>query len=201
MTNPVYDPNTPTKEQPWSTWQTDFIENFTVLGNAFALNHVPLDAASANGNHEYIQLLEQTESQITEQGEITVYTKDVPGQTDQVFMRYQGNGQEFQFTNYQIYKIPDFTTPAIPGSLLTRYFTFLPGGLICYFGFSTTFNRPRSGIHVLFKPPVAKNIISANFTPAQPLTTDQGAPSWVPGVNSVVVYTSYNFYYCVLANF
>ena len=115
-------------------------------------NHIPLDSASGAGNHTMVQLLEQTNAQQTNAGEISVYTKDASDQTDQIFLRYQGNGQEFQFTNYQIYSI-------VPTALQTSYFTFLPGRVLLYFGtFIWTFGIPYQIINLI--PPVALNIIS-----------------------------------------
>jgi hypothetical protein len=151
-----YNPNVP--ENPSDSLadsQPEFLENFLTLYNTFLVNHVALDDPSTmpviRGNHTIIELVEQDHSFQTDLGEISVYTKDVPGQTDQVFLKYQGSaGQEFQFTNYQIYSVDS-----------TNFFTFLPGRNILYFG---SFVSLPSNILTL-TPPIARVIISINFCP------------------------------------
>ena len=125
---PDFNPSNPLVTDTFANWQICFLANFQRLFLDFNKNHVPLDDVSASGNHTYIELIEQAEKsfQQTGVGEISVYTKDVIGQTDQIFMRHQ-DGTEFQFSNYQIY--PLMETPSQRG-----FFTFLPGKVICYFG-------------------------------------------------------------------
>jgi hypothetical protein len=140
--------------------QPQLMNNFLQLYNYFLKNHLPIDAASGAGNHTIIELLEQSNSKQTDVSEISVYTKDVEStgitdQTDQIFIRYQGNGQEFQYTNYQIYSIQ-------PTPSQTSYFTFLPGRILIYFG---TFQNLPNNILSLF-PPVATNIISVSTCPS-----------------------------------
>src|ERR1044072_1962632 len=82
--------------------QGDFLTNFSQLYNAFAKNHVALDAVTSAGNHTNIELLQQNTSPQTNIGEISLYSKPVADQTNQLFLRYQGNAQEVQVTAYQI---------------------------------------------------------------------------------------------------
>ena len=115
--NPVYDPKQPPRpDAKIGDAQEPFQINFLTLYNAFKQNHVALDALANLGNHTIIQLLEQTGQFQTNTGEISVYSKLVPGETDQIFLRYQGNANEFALTNYQIYSLS--TTP-------NQFFTFL----------------------------------------------------------------------------
>jgi len=164
MTTPNYNQNVPTPNMNFADWQTNFISNFQQLAIAFAKNHVALDATSNNGNHTILELFEQSQAQQTNVGEFSMYVKNVEGQTDQVFMRNQGNGIEYQFSNYQIY-------PLTPTPTQTSYFTFLPGGIIVYFGRfypgppNTTLPFPFPGGSLDLSPHILKNIISVNFCP------------------------------------
>jgi hypothetical protein len=158
---PVFNPNVPQIKDTIAKSQIDFLDNFSTLYDAFSVNHVALDAASDAGNHTVIQLLEQpTNSQFqTGTTQISVYAKDVVGQTDQMFLRYGGNQPEFQYTNYQIY-------PLALGNGLTPFFVVLPGGIIVYFGIMAFQGLPTLGgpfRKLVLTPAIAKNIISANF--------------------------------------
>ena len=169
-----YNPNVPAnRPDDLATSQPQLLNNFLQIYNIFANNHIALDSASNAGNHTIIQLFEQSNAIQTNTGEINVYTKDVEGQTDQIFLKYQGpSGQEFQFTTYQIYSL-------IPTDTQISYFTFLPGNILIYFG---TINSPAKQNTLDLKPSVGKNLITANFTPIMtvpsiPLLGDAYKPS------------------------
>lgn len=155
MTTPIFNPDVPLRKDIIADSQIDFLDNFFTLYNAFAQNHVALDAASNAGNHTIIQLLQQATQLQTNVGEISLYSKNVSGQTDQIFLRYQGNQNEFQLTNFQIFTIEATTQQ-------TFFFTSLPGKVLLYFGVII----PNSATFTLnLIPPVAKSIISVNFCP------------------------------------
>lgn len=215
MANPInYDPNTPSVKLNFADWQIQFIQNFIQLAAAFAQNHVPLnDPTVANrGNHTYIQLPEQTTDSQTGATEFSIFSKDVEEQTDQVYFTYPGNTPVIQFTNYQIYALKS-DLQQIP------FFTFLPGGLLIYFGIFV-FLGP--GKNTLFlKPAIARNIVSINLCPIG--TTPKYTPAatfgtWttdpygriVPGVLDIIkeIYINPNIkdtgqqpmYYCIAVN-
>lgn len=195
----TYVPNTPAlTETTLADSQPQFLINFQELFRIFAINHEPLNSAIA-GDHSMVELVEQDHAIQTGTSEITIYSKDVPGQTDQVFIRYQGNGQEFQYTNYQIYAVT-------PQNGQVPYFTFLPGGLILYFGTFTTLPKDLLNLY----PPVALNIITMDFCPT---TTISNKPKVViPAAQgrtykSIIVTAANNInttapscFYAVLAN-
>jgi hypothetical protein len=158
--NPNYNPNTPTPTLPYADWQSSFIQNFQQLYTAFSRNHIPLDALANAGNHTIIELTEKQIPQITSANEIAVYTKNVPGQTDQIFIRNQGNGQEYQYTTYQLYSLGNF----LPGQA-NQFFTFLPGNIICIFGFSVAKTK-----QITLKPPIIKNIVTCSVVPIGNIT-------------------------------
>lgn len=152
-----YNPNIPRISDPFSLWQINFQKNFKALSDVFKVNHIALENSSNVGNHTFINLFEQDSPLQTNSGDFAIYTKEDPTQTDQIFMRYEQNGQEFQFSNYQIYSIPDTKTQK-------TYFTFLPGRILVYFGEFTP-SKPSSTIDLLLNPPVSKNIMSIILTP------------------------------------
>jgi glutathionylspermidine synthase len=168
-----YDTNTPNNKQSFAEWQEAFQQNFTQLGSAFKRNHIALDATSNAGNHTIIELLQQVGNPQVGTTEFAIYSKDVPDQTDQVFMRYAGNGTEFQFTNYQIYSLTD-----------TTFFSFLPGKLICYFGLFNPSSSTKNSIFL--NPPVARNLLSVNLTSLVPVL-GSGASYTIPSAQNGIL--------------
>lgn len=150
-TPPIFDPTVPERlSDSFATSQQELRDNFQSLFNVFAVNHVAMNEPNA-GNHTFINLLEQANPILTDLNEIAIYTKDVEGQTDQIFFRYQGSGQEFQFTNYQLFKLQAKKN-------FTAFFTFLPGRIIVYFGSFPSITGIASQI-VKLEPQIATNII------------------------------------------
>lgn len=150
---PEYNPNIPISTNNIAESQGNFLGNFQNIYDAFIKNHIALDDPDNPGNHSVIQLFEQVQGKSTQSQEIAIYSKKVPGQTDQLFMRYPNNGKEFQLSEYQIYEIEN--TPS-----QTYYFTFLPGGIIVYFGFVTPNSNPFT-LHLL--PAICSNIMGVNL--------------------------------------
>ena len=188
MTNPVpiYNPNIPQRKNTLADSQIDFLNNFSTLYTAFMANHIPLDAVSGAGNHTNVQMFEQQKNDQfqTNVDEISVYCKNVEGQTDQIFLRYQGNQDEFQFSTYQIYSLPVST-------VATRFFTFLPGNVIIFFG-TAQVKISTSGFPLKLVPSIAKNIITVNLCPL-------GLPNippfvTVPPVNKNKIITNINLF-------
>ena len=177
MTTPSFDPNVPQfNSDQLAITQPQFLRNFLTLYNAFNENHVPLNDPN-QGNHAFVELIQQLNPLQTDPGDINIYTKDVEGQTDQVFFRYQGNGQEFQFTNYQIYSL--FQDP----KLRTQYFTFLPGRLILYFGYFY------SGFPLTYtlklEPGIATNIASVSTVVFGTVPSVKGQQQYKPVVKNI----------------
>ncbi len=157
MTQPTtYDPNVPEfRSDSLDTTQPQLQRNFQALFDAFLLNHVSLTAASNAGNHNIIELLERANPINTNASEINVYSKDDPGTTDQLFMRYQLNSPEFAITPYQIYSVKNIVSN---GVVITRFFTFLPGKILVYFG--TMSGAAARTVTLTLQPAIAKKIIT-----------------------------------------
>lgn len=173
-------PNDPTP-QPYNTQipvasttiadaQKLFQNNFERLFEAFNTDHVSLSDTTNPGNHAVIRLVELPKEESTQSLEIAIYSKKVEGQTDQLFMRYQGNGKEFQLTEYQIYSI-------VPTDNQEAYFTFLPGKVIVYFGRVVGFGQKEVNINI--NPP-ASNISGINLGG---IVTVSQQPNVVPVAN------------------
>lgn len=149
MTTPDYNPSVPKQTDDIASSQPDFLANFQSLFDVFANNHVAFNE-SKQGYHDVVQLFEQKSSLQTTTSELSIYSKKVTGQTDQVFLRRPGNGEEIQLTNYQIY----------PSSSGDAFFTTLPGGVIVYFG--RTDAIPVEG-QFIFRP-TPREVVSCVFS-------------------------------------
>jgi hypothetical protein len=172
MTTPAdqYNPNVPKTDDDLATSQGNFLSNFQQLYDAFLKNHVALDDPTNPGKHNVIELLSSNDPFNTNVSELSFYAKPVEGQTDQLFMRYQGNETEVQMINYQLYSLQQ--TPNVK----LQYFSFLPGRILVYMGIDTIPGYP---FMLNLLPPIAKNIIACNFCPA-------GKPSQPTIVDPVV---------------
>ena len=177
----LYNPNVPENPSDFlATSQLDILNDFTSIFNIFLKNHSALNSATA-GNHTNIQLLDLENDPQTGVNEISLYAKKIEGQTDQLFLRYSGNTQELPVTNYQIYSL-------LPTPTQRSFFTFLPGGIIAYFGdFTTLVNNT---LNLL--PPLAKKIITVSFCPSSV------SPGFKPAVN--IVQPSNEFYTAIKVN-
>lgn len=210
MTQPtIYNPNVPLKSWSYSQWQPSFLTNFQQLYNAFKANHEPLDALSNAGNHTNVQLYDQPSSPTVSYAELGLFAQLVPNQVDQIFIKYQDNKTQFQWTNFQLYPVSPI------GNNQTTYFTMLPGGIICYFGTYTIseFGSPiLKPVLYLNNPNIAKNLLSVNITQINiPGTASNGPPSVSPVIvdgiiNSLQLTTTgtpaglNSYYYMILAN-
>lgn len=171
MTTDVnYEPNIPQRNDTIAISQSNFLNNFGDLYDVFGRNHTPLDNTLVPGDHEVVELVEQDLPISTEFDEIAIYSKKVEGQTDQLFMRYPSNGKEFQLTNYQIYPIANTPTQK-------SYFSFLPGGIVVYFGMVIP---NASGFSVNLDPAICSVIMGVNLCPIGTSSSSNLLyPSWV----------------------
>lgn len=150
---PSYNTQIPVGSTTIAEAQKLFQNNFERLFEAFNTDHVSLIDPTNPGNHSVIRLVELPKSESTLPSEIAIYSKKVEGQTDQLFMRQQGNGTEFQLTEFQIYTIQ-------PNDNQKAYFSLLPGGIIVYFGRVVGFAQKEVNIDI--NPP-ASNILGVNL--------------------------------------
>jgi hypothetical protein len=198
---PEYNPGIPIAENTIAESQTNFLGNFSTLFNAFGINHVNLDDLTNPGNHNVIQLTEQNSGKSTESQEICIYSKKVANQTDQLFMRYPSNGKEFQITNYQIYSIK-------PTATQEAYFSFLPGGVIVYFG---KVMPTKNDFPINLNPAICTNITGvnlcpigksgSNISPSNVKLVEIGVPySQVILTSSFLIQTPPNQYYLIFGN-
>lgn len=175
MTTPIYDPNVPTNpSDSFAESQLPLLENFQALANSFLVNHVPLTDSVNQGNHTFVEMIEQTTDPQTGLNQATLYTKKVQGQTDQIFLRFQNNSTPIQLTAYQIYQVGT-----------TSYFTFLPGNILLYFG-----DLPSTATILYLFPAVCSNIMSVSFFCKGALTNRDGYKPYVtlsvPGEDKII---------------
>lgn len=149
---PIYNPNVPQNpDRNLAETQPEFLANFQSLFDQFGKNHVPMNDSNV-GNHTYVQMLPQPKDLQTGASELNFYTKQVEGQTTELFLRYAGNGDPIQLTAYQIYQVPTVGTQV-------SYFTFLPGNLLIYFGDFTRL----PGNKLILTPPICTKVVSVSF--------------------------------------
>lgn len=157
-----YDQNIPTANDDLATSQAQFLSNFQQLFLAFAQNHVDFSAGATAGNHTVVELLSSPAGFETSAGEISLFAKPVAQQVDQLFLRYQGNFKDVQYTNYQLYALNQ-----VAGK--SQFFTVLPGKILIYYGSVVIPSYPYK---LQLEPRLGKNIISVNLcysgTPASP---------------------------------
>jgi hypothetical protein len=166
----MWNPNVPElPSDPLATSQPEILSNFATLFNAFLVNHISLAVGAGAGNHSIVELVQQGAAFQTVLNEISAYTKNAPDQTDQLFLRYQGNGQEFQYSNYQIYSVA-------PQNGQIPFFTFLPGRILVYFG---SFTQLPNNTLFLY-PGIAKTIFGISFCPSGPIGA---APVYKPKID------------------
>ena len=158
----TFNADTPTVQLDFDLWQVQFQANFQRMSQSFLVNHVPLENASKTGNHTIVQMPEQPKDRKiqTNIGDFAIFTRLVEDQADQVFMRYEGNQPEFQYTNYQLYTIKDRLDKK-EKIIQTTSFTTLPGNLMIIFGSVLIKDKKWE---IILTPPVMKNIISVNMT-------------------------------------
>jgi len=195
--NTPYNENIPKPNDDLASTQPNFLNNFFQLYEAFKKNHGELDVGAANeGNHTVVEMLQQSGSFETNAGEISVYSKIVEGQTDQLFLRYQENGTEVQITNYQIYGPVQLAGQSI-------YMTFLPGKLLVLFGAFYPPNLP-DGKSIQLSPYIMKNIMALNVCGSD--FVGRALPTYkviqnLPGINTSVQFFQLSpigyFYFCV----
>lgn len=192
----VYDPNAPGKDNSIGDWQEMFLENFSVLYNVFAKNHIALDAGSTAGNHSFVELAEQPKGIETGLDEVSLYSKKVEGQTDQVFLRYPNNGTEVQLTNYQIYSLAQQQ----PGT----FFTMLPGKVLVNFG---AFVATSDFKQIFLKPGISRNIITISIcasgvNPAsKPMAhIIENPPGYFTTISLIQLVPGYTYFYFAMYN-
>jgi hypothetical protein len=160
INEPEYNPDIPKIQTTIADGQELFLNNFSTLFDAFSENHIALDNDTSPGNHAFIELMEQKQSLSTKSQEVSFYTKKVEDQTTQIFMRYPGNGKEFQITQYQIYPLPFVVSQGI--TIQQPYFSTLPGGIIIYFG---KIIPQRNNFAITLDPAICTNITGINLCP------------------------------------
>lgn len=157
-----YNPQIPVSNNTIAQSQPQFFTNFNQLFNAFSVDHIALNAASNAGEHNIVRLAEQNQPLTTRVSEVAIYSKAKNQQTTQVFFREQGNQLEYQYSNYQLFNLDPITIGSAKTVVQIPYFSFLPGGIIVYFGqiFPKTGSKTAS---IILNPPICQTINGINL--------------------------------------
>ncbi len=149
----TFNPNLPNPGDRLSVSQGQLKANNIALDATFSQNHVAFSQAINNGKHTFIQLPNQPAIPPgLVNGDETFYSKALAGNGELLFTR-GSNGIEIQLTG------PGNPTPASPavftaqtgtGTVTGTSRTFLPGGMILFFGKVTNVNVSSSGQDILF---------------------------------------------------
>lgn len=99
----TYDPNIPNSSQVFSDWQLPMLNNFTVLFNAFAVNHIQMYSQNQTstveqGKHTIIQMLSGSGDLETNNTQVNVYTEVDINKISQLFVKFSNNSNHTQYT-------------------------------------------------------------------------------------------------------
>jgi hypothetical protein len=124
----VFNPQIPKPSDLLSNSQGDLLSNNGFLNASFSRNHVPLNIATNNGKHTFIELpvlsAIPNPTPPLSAGQGTLYTKTVT--QSQIFFTPGTSGNEYQLTRVITASFGSFSTN--PG------WSFLPGGLLIQWG-------------------------------------------------------------------
>lgn len=140
----VFNPNIPRPTDLLSNSQGDLLANNGALNSTFSRNHIPLNVATNNGKHTFVELvfsnpIGSPPVPPLSSGGGTVYSKSVSSKA-QLFFSPGSSGNEYQMTATDASNFATFASNTGIG------WTFLPGGIIYNFGFvSTPSSSPTSG--------------------------------------------------------
>lgn len=131
----TYNPNIPQPSDIPSQSQGEILTNFQQLNTVFDVDHVAFNDSNASnrGKHDKSTYIELGADPTTAADEISLYSKDVGGNT-RLFMRQESDGGVIQLSGAN-------PTSGTSGS------TFLAGGLIIKWGVRTS---PTDGSTVVF---------------------------------------------------
>lgn len=143
--------------------------NFTVLQDRFNENHVLLDGGSGGGKHKFLQMPEQSTSPSTAVNEGALFT-DVgtsPAETN-LFFRAEdsggGGGFEYQMTKVNNSQTARFAnTSFASGNTTGSGWTFLPGGLILFYGTTIDVAQGDQAVVFPFSFPTAAFVVTATL--------------------------------------
>ncbi len=185
MSTSIYNPNIPVDGESIADLQIDMLNNFQRLYFGFNQDHVAISNPSTDittglhTNCKFIPYLVTTPPS-TQFDEMSIHSHPIPNQTDQFFLRYASNGPDIQFSQYTIVNLAPIMRGAV--TLQIPYYTFLPGGIVVYFG--TVFGNSAGNNQIILNPQICNNILSVSATPIKNITVNPPLvlrqPSFIP---------------------
>ena len=183
-----FNPNIPRPTDLLSNSQADLLSNNTSINSTFSQNHIPLNVATNNGKHTFVELVANSGSPPTASGEGTLYTFTSGSVTDLWYVP-DASGNDYQLTRTNASKFSLFGAnnnyQAAGGSnaSVTGGWTFLPGGLILNYGSASSLN-PGGSITVKYANPFTSSTYSVVVTPRTSTSIGGGNHDW--DVSSIV---------------
>lgn len=178
---PSYDPNIPQPQDDLAISQQDILENFQEMTAKFGINHIPMGLRLPDeGKHSKAEIVQKTKGTATSLSQVNLFTKPNSQNGAQLFYTPAGTISEIALTNYQNYDI------STDGS---RYFTFLPGGFIVYFGFIDI--QANSLPFTLELNPICKTIDMAISNPVSPTPSSGQNANFIKTSSKLIDNVSY----------
>lgn len=172
----IYNNNIPQPSDLLTKSQGDILNNFKQLDTSFGKDHYTFsDATANNGKHKQAQIVAGGAIPVgLTAGENTIYSKSVtlpgPVTSSEMFVSPDASGDEYQLTVSSHSNIAEFATstnyPRAGAPKVFGGWTFLPGGLLLQYGFTTAVG---TGLTINF-PIVFTLVYSVVFVPANTLT-------------------------------
>ncbi len=155
----TFNPNIPRPTDLLSNSQGDLLANNGALNSTFSRNHIPLNVATNNGKHSFVELVFSNPvgsppAPPLSSGGGTVYTKSVSSKA-QLFFSPGSSGNQYQLTATDQANFSTFADN-------TTGWTFLPGGLILQYG-KDSISTIGSATTITFPYTFPSNVFSITF--------------------------------------
>ncbi len=159
---PLFDPTIPQPGDFVSDSQQNLLDNNVALNDSFSVNHIPLNQASHNGKHKFVQMRIVPIATVpaipgTETNEGAIFTQVIGGRV-QLFYTDATNDRKYQLTN-----VTNSTDFAKCGQA-TNGWTWLGQGIILQYGFSPVSVAPIID-PIVFSVSFVGNPYSIQFSP------------------------------------
>lgn len=131
----TYSTGFPNANQSLGNSRPKVFDNWQIIKDRFAVNHVDFNAIANAGKHKYIQIPPTSPNNIA--GEGTIYSVTSGGET-QLFYLTDGQGLPYQLTRTISGSFTRFSTNTNYSGTLSGGWTFLPGGMLLQYGIATS---------------------------------------------------------------
>jgi hypothetical protein len=139
-----FNPNIPRPTDLLSNSQADLLSNNTSLNTTFSKNHIPLNVATNNGKHTFVEMVNSSglpAGLVVNEG--TLYTRSASSISN-LYYTPDNSGNQYQLTRTNSAKFSTFATNTAygGGDIVSGGWTFLPGGMLFQYGVVNIQNSP-----------------------------------------------------------